>query len=312
MATVEKVALGPTDLMISPLGVGTWAWGDKVYWKYQGTDAEDAALKQAFDDTLSAGINWFDTAEIYGWGRSETLVGQFERESDANVVVATKFFPYPWRLTKGALPRALKKSLKRLGREKVDLYQLHWPWKPVGIESWMDAMADCHEEGLIGAVGVSNYNVEQTERAHAALAKRGVPLASNQVEFSLLERKPETSGLLELCKKLQITVIAYSPLAQGMLSGKYSPERLPTGVRARRWAKALKTIGPLIEALREIGAKHGKNPAQVALNWTICKGTVPIPGAREPGQAHENLGALDFRMGADEVSQLDAAARSIG
>ena len=131
--------------------------------------------------------------------------------------------------------RALRHSLDRLGLESVDLYQMHWPFPPVSIDTWMDAMADAVQAGLIRAVGVSNYNAEQTRRAHDALAKRGVPLASNQVDYSLLQRKPETNGLLALCKQLNVTLIAYSPLAQGLLTGKYTPQNPPPGLRGRRY-----------------------------------------------------------------------------
>ncbi len=308
----EQVALGPTEIRISPLGIGTWAWGDRLFWGY-GRGYTDADLQAAFGTSLEAGINFFDTAEVYGRGQSERLLGRFIRAAGQPVVVATKFFPYPWRLRRRSLPRALLGSLERLGMGQVALYQIHWPFPPVSIETWVDALADVVEAGLTRAVGVSNYNLEQMRRAHDVLAHRGVPLASNQVEYSLLKRGPEHTGLLDTCRELGVTLIAYSPLAQGLLTGKYTPENPPPGVRGRRYRKGvLARIQPLVGLLREIGQAHGgKTPAQVAINWVICKGAVPIPGAKNARQARENAAALGWRLTDDEVAALDEASGKV-
>jgi aryl-alcohol dehydrogenase-like predicted oxidoreductase len=147
------------------------------------------------------------------------------------------------------------------------------------------------------------------QRAHTALARRGIPLASNQVEYSLWQRKPETSGLLEVCRQLDVTLIAYSPLAQGLLTGKYTPKNPPPGVRGRRYGRALGKVQPLVSLLRDLGAVHGgKTPAQVALNWTICKDAVPIPGAKNARQAMDNAGALGWRLSPEQVQALDRAS----
>jgi aryl-alcohol dehydrogenase-like predicted oxidoreductase len=190
------------------------------------------------------------------------------------------------------------------------LYQIHWPFPPVAIETWMDGLAEVVKEGLALAVGVSNYNVDQLRRAHAALASRGVPLASNQVEYSLWQRDPERTGLLDACRELGVTLIAYSPLAQGLLTGKYTADSPPPGLRRRRIRRRrLLQMEPLIALLREIGeAAGGKTPAQVALNWLICKGTVPIPGAKNAQQAEGNIGALGWRLTDEQVSALDATS----
>ena len=178
-------------------------------------------------------------------------------------------------------------------------------------------MAEAVQQGLIRAVGVSNYSVEQTRRAHAALAKRGIPLASNQVEYSLLQRKPETSGLTKVCGELGVTIIAYSPIAKGLLSGKYTPDNLPPGLRSRMTNKPyLAKIQPLIGLLKDIGQGQGiansaKTPVQVALNWLICKGAVPIPGAKNLRQAQDNFGALGWRLSESEVQALDKASESL-
>jgi aryl-alcohol dehydrogenase-like predicted oxidoreductase len=307
-----QVQLGKTDTYIPPLGVGTWAWGDKMLWGY-GKRYGEADLRGAFGASLDNGIDFFDTAEVYGSGRSEQFLGQFLAEDRREAVVATKFMPFPWRLRRNSLLEALKRSLARLGLERADLYQIHWPFPPVSIKTWMAEMADAVQAGLTRAVGASNYNVDQMRQAHAALAKYGIPLASNQVQYSLLHRHPERSGLLRACDDLGVTLIAYSPLAQGLLSDKYGPDNPPPGLRGRRLGRnRLSEIRPLVTLLGEIGQAHGgKTPAQVALNWTICKGSVPIPGAKNANQARENAGALGWRMSHDEVAGLDAASDRI-
>lgn len=310
--TTERVKLGNTDIAISPLGIGTWAWGDQVMWGY-GKGYNDADVRAAFDATVAAGINFFDTAEVYGLGRSEKLLGQFIHESGQTLVVATKFMPFPFWLTKNALRRALRNSLKRLGLPSVDLYQMHFPLPPVPVETWMDAMAEAVEAGFVRAVGVSNYNQAQMGRAHTALAKRGIPLASNQVFYSLLHRDPEFNGVAQLCKDLNVTLIAYSPLEKGVLTGKYTPDNPPPGPRKNIYSREyLKKVQPLIEMLRDFGDAHGgKSPAQVALNWTICKGAVPIPGAKNVRQVQSNAGALGWRLTDDEVAALDELSLAV-
>lgn len=302
----ERVPLGATGIRISPLGIGTWAWGDTWFWQYGKGGYSEADIDAAFQASLAHGINFFDTASVYGLGRSEQLLGHNVRQAGWPVVVASKFFPFPWRLSKAQLRRAVRHSLQRLGMERIGLYQLHWPFPPVPIDAWMDALADAVEAGLVQAVGVSNYNVEQMQRAYDALARRGIPLASNQVNYSLWHRQPETSGLLEACRRLNVTLIAYSPLAQGLLTGKYTPHNLPPGFRHQRFASSLARVQPLVRLLADLGAAHGgRSPAQVALNWAICKGTTPIPGAKNARQARDNAGALGWRLSADQVQALD-------
>ncbi len=312
---LDLIPLGNTELRITPLGLGIWQWGDTMMWGY-GKGYGDADLKPVYKATLAAGINFIDTAEMYGRGRSERVVGQFMRETPTardQLVLATKFAPLPWRLTHGRLLHALRESLNRLGLSQVDLYQIHWPYTPVSIEAWMEAMADAVEAGLTRAVGVSNFSPSQTVRAYATLARRGVPLASNQAEYSLLERKPETSGLTKVCRDLGVTVIAYSPIAKGTLTGKYTPDNIPPGMRRRTYNREyLIRVQPLIDVLRKIGQAHGdKTPSQVSLNWLMCKGAVPIPGAKNLRQAQENFGSLGWRLTEEEVATLDETSEQV-
>jgi aryl-alcohol dehydrogenase-like predicted oxidoreductase len=310
--TLERVPLGETGSLISPLGVGAWSWGDTRLWNY-GQGHGEADVWAAFQQTLAAGTNFVDTAEIYGSGRSETLLGEFLRRSGQPAVVATKFMPYPWRLRRRSLVEALQRSLDRLGMDCVDLYQVHWPLPPRSVETWMEGMAEAVKAGLTRAVGVSNHSAKLTRRAHAALAKYGIPLAANQVEYSLLHRHPERNGVWQACRELGITLIAYSPLAMGMLTGKYTAQNPPSGPRRYRYGRRyLARIGPLIDRLGEVGRRRDKSPAQVALNWVICKGAVPIPGAKNAGQASENAGALGWRLDGDEIAALDDASARLG
>jgi len=309
---LSLITLGKTDIQISRIGLGTWQWGDRLFWSY-GKSHTESDVQAAFQASLEAGIRFFDTAEVYGNGRSEQLLGEFIHNVEQPLVIATKYMPFPWRLWKGRLRSALRASLNRLGLERVDLYQIHMPLPPLPVEVWADALADAVEAGLVRAVGVSNFNAAQMLKAHAALLKRGLPLASNQVEYHLLNHQVERNGLLKLCHELGVTMIAYSPLAKGMLTGKYTPEMPPAGMRGRIYSRVrLAAIQPLIKLLGECGMVHGgKSSAQVALNWLICKGVVPIPGAKNSRQAQENAAALGWQLSEAEITVLDEASRTL-
>jgi aryl-alcohol dehydrogenase-like predicted oxidoreductase len=296
--------------MVPPVGVGTWQWGDRVQWQY-GSRYGEEEIRAAYDAALMAGARLFDTAEIYGMGTSERLLGPLSREEDS-VVVATKFFPFPWRLRTDDLPRALRGSLRRLGGRTVDLYQVHWPMPPAPIERWMDGLAQAMDMGLTRSVGVSNYDWRQTIRAVTALDRRGIPLASNQIAYSLLNRGHERDGTLEACKDHGVAVIAYSPLAMGLLSGKYSEANRPPGLRRLRFSRGrLRAMAPLVAAIQRIAEIRGRTTSQVALNWIICKGAIPIPGAKNALQARENCGALGWRLTEDEVAELDEVSAPV-
>ena len=296
------------------MGTGTWAWGDRLFWGF-GRGYTKENLSTVFHTSLNFGINFFDTAEVYGQGKSETFLGEFMHQvpEEQQTIIATKFMPYPWRLGRKTLLRTLARSLKRLNLERVDLYQIHWPFPPITIETWMEAMIEAHQNNLISAVGVSNYNYDQMQRAYDALNSEGIPLASNQVEYSLLNRKIEKNGLLKGCKDEGIILLAYSPLAQGILTGKYPPESPPTGLRGRRYTrKYLQTIQPLVKLLKKIGAAHaGKTASQVAINWVIQKGAVPIPGAKTIDQIEQNAGALGWQLTGEEIEQLDHTSTQV-
>ena len=306
--------LAGTDVTIPPLGVGTWAWGDKSTWGMGGYDSTltEATITEAWEASIDAGVTFFDTAEVYGRGESERIIGRLlaaDPARAAKAVVATKFMPMPWKVNvHGALLSALRASLERLGTKKVALYQIHGPISFRSHAALAEALAAARHAGLVDAVGVSNYSAEETRSIAEELDKRGVRLASNQIEFSLLRRGPETSGLLRACAELGVLPLAYSPLGQGRLTGKYSAANPPPGKRTFS-AHPMEIIDAVVDELRAIGKKHGgKLPSQVALNWIIAKGAVPIPGAKNRRQAEENAGALGWSLDGDDLERLDRAA----
>ncbi|KAG0001696.1 hypothetical protein BGZ80_006665 [Entomortierella chlamydospora] len=297
-------------ISVSPMAIGTWAWGDST-WGYKPEMFNDIANTW---DALQegSGINFFDTAEVYGSGESERIIGRLLKKSKEEgktlPVVATKFIPFPWRIRyPSSLLDALKGSMERLGVDVVDMLQIHGPVSLRSIEVIADALAESVKLGLVKTVGVSNYSISEMVRMHTALAKHNIPLASNQVEFSLLRRLPETSGLIAKCHELGVAVLAYSPLGMGRLSGKYSAENPPPS--GRRFSNyPMKELVPLLTVMEKIAKKHDKPMTAVALNYTICKGTIPLGGARNPEQARQNAKALDWRLSEEEIAELDSVA----
>ncbi len=307
--------LGKSSLQVPRMGIGAMTWGDAkglarlhpaktAYGGAEGFEEE----KRAVEVSIAAGANLFDTAAMYSGGASERRVGELARGRD--VLIASKF-PGGFSFKAEDLPKELEASLVRLGRDSIDLYQHHFPSNRVSIPKLMELLADAFEAGKIKAVGVSNYSAEQMREAHAALAKHGIPLASNQVEYSLLHRQPEVNGILDACRELGITLIAYSPLAGGALTGKYSATQKAGGLRRflpNFSKKAMEAVQPVVNLLRQIGERYSKTPSQVALRWLIENPIVlPIPGAKNSKQAIENAGALSFSLTSEEMEALNKA-----
>jgi aryl-alcohol dehydrogenase-like predicted oxidoreductase len=312
---MQTVTLGKNGPTVTALGIGTWAWGDQLFWNYGGTYGCDR-VREAYQAAVDAGITFFDTAEVYGLGESETLLGQFMQADGPTVAIATKYGPLPWRMGGDAVAEAVTASLKRLQRDRIELYQVHWPFTFfMSQETLMNALADEVERGRILAVGVSNYSAEQMLETEHILAKRGISLAVNQVQYSLLHRKIEGNGISAIARQLGVTILAYSPLAQGLLTGKYTPERTHSPDGARRFdsrfnPQGLAKIAPVLQQLEQLGESYGKTVAQVALNWLVAQGNViPIPGAKNAQQAIDNAGALGWSLSAADIRQLDAATR---
>jgi aryl-alcohol dehydrogenase-like predicted oxidoreductase len=308
---VTEVSTETRFLHAIQMGLGAWQWGDRIVWGY-GQTHTDEDIRKAFDVSLNLGIRFIDTAEVYGSGYSERLLGKFLKETDQPLLIATKFFPWPWRFTRGSIPRALKGSLDRIGIEAVDLYQIHGPTPVMSVETMMEGMLECVQRGWTRTVGVSNFGQKRMLRAYSTLARHGIPLASNQVHYSLLNREVEKNGTLARCKELGIRLIAYSPLEKGLLTGKYSPENPPPGVRGSQYGDMLRKLPPVLKLMQEIGQNHaGKTLSQVALNWLICKGALPIPGAKNMRQAEENAGGAGWQMTREEVGRLDEITDNI-
>ena len=311
----HKTLLGRSTLQVPRMGVGAMTWGDAkglarlhpakiAYGGAHGFDEE----KRALESSMMAGVDLFDTAAMYSGGAAERRLGELARGK--NVLIATKF-PSGFSFRAEELPKELEGNLARLSRNFIDLYQHHYPSNKVSIPKLMDQLANAVEAGKVKAVGVSNYSAEQMREAHAALAKRGIPLASNQVQYSLVHRQPETDGVLDACRELGITLIAYSPLGMGALTGKYSATKKASGFRRilpNFNKKAMDAAQPVLELLQQIGKRYSKTPSQVALRWLIENPIVlPIPGAKNGEQAMDNAGALTFSLTREEVEALNQA-----
>ncbi len=310
-------ALASPTLTLPAMGCGTWAWGNQVLWGYDAS--MDGALQQVFDRCLSAGVTFFDTGDSYGTGKlkgqSEKLLSQFSQaytgENRDKLCLATKLAPYPWRLTSESIVKAGKASIDRMGR--IDLVQLHWstanyaPWLEGAL---LDGLAALVEQGLVKGVGLSNFGPNRLKIAHERLRSHGVPIVSLQVQYSLLSTYPVTElGLKDLCDELGIQMIAYSPLCLGLLTGKYNAKGpFPKGLRGFLFPQLLPTMTGLLDCLTDIATQRDKTISQIALNWCIGKGTMPIPGAKTLVQADQNLGALGWNLDSGEMEALDRAA----
>lgn len=276
----------------------------------------DEELRKVFEYAIESSkspTTLLDTAEIYGLGRSETLIGEFSKIYPENKVqVATKFAALPWRTKATDVVKACEKSLARLGRP-IDLYQIHFPGAWSNAEYW-DGLAMAYEKGLVRAVGASNYGVDAVRACHKALAQRGIPLATNQIQLSLLYRWPLENGLMQACDDLGVKVLSYSPLALGMLAGKYTPENKPSGPRKIIYDQLTTTAdyNNLLATMKDVASGHkDATQAQVALNWARAKGSIPIPGARTLSQVKSNYGALDWDLTREEEMVLDLASAKV-
>jgi aryl-alcohol dehydrogenase-like predicted oxidoreductase len=308
------IPLGRTGVMVSRLGIGTLTWGDPSEsrpWSsprlaYGPAGAEEDQ-KSALDVSMDAGINFIDTAAMYGLGASERTIGKLTIGRD--VVIATKFPKYFFITMTSSLPENLRESLDRLQRKTVDLYQVHYPFPWLSIPGMMRLMADAVEKGKVRAVGVSNFSARQMRMAHKLLSEYGIPLASNQVEYSLLHRKPEVDGVLETCRGLGVTLIAYMPLAMGVLTGRYNEKNKPAGLRKYLGfyrGREFRRVLQLVDLLRKIGDKYTKSPGQIALRWLLEQDMViPIPGVRNGKQAEHNAGALSFALNRTDREAID-------
>jgi aryl-alcohol dehydrogenase-like predicted oxidoreductase len=310
--------LGKTDIQVTPIGLGVMQFGGGSGWlRFMFPEPSQDTMNGIVKAALEGGINWFDTAELYGWGRSEEGLAQALQTNgmeDKDIRVATKWWPL-FRTARN-ISRTIAKRQLYLAPYTIDLYQVHQPISFSSPEAEADAMADLVEAGHIRSVGVSNFDEDRMRRTHAALQRHGLVLASNQVEYSLVKRGIETNGILDAAKELGISIIAWGPLSSGLLTGKFheNPQTLsetPIG-RRLRLKRELDETRQLIETLDEIAAAHQATIAQVALNWLIHfhgDTVLAIPGASRPEQAADNAGVMDFRLSEDEMARIDTLTR---
>lgn len=309
----NRVDLG--TLRVSPMGLGMLNLPlDKEV---------DENASSVLNAAKGMGINFIDTAEAYGFGKSEIMTKNSCESAGlaigSDIEIATKFAPFPTRPDGASVVEACRASADRLGVDQIPLYQIHFPdlvqpFKVFGRENrkdelYWDGLAECYLSGLAKNVGVSNYGPETLLRAHEALSKRGVPIASNQINLSLL-RYRSSEATLRTCEELGIKVLGYFPLANGLLTDKYSTDTPPSFPKSLTMKKYYEECEPLLKVLRRIASEKGKSPAQISINWVMMKNAIPIPGARNAAMANDNFGAMGWRLTDDEVAELEAASAS--
>jgi len=310
-------SLGNTEIKVSPIGLGCWQFSKRSgltgrYWP----DLSECEITEIVACSLDRGLNWFDTAENYGGGASERALSRalarlkVPREE---IVIATKWWPLLRRA--GSIVKTIDERLEALGVKQIDLYQIHLPISFSSVRSEMRAMAELVEAGKIRSVGLSNYSAKSMRIAHATLQEYELVLAANQVQYNLLERDIEINGILETAKELGITIIAYSPLAQGLLTGKYhtEPQRLKDVGAFRKIyegfnRRLLEKTQPVVDLLASMAEKYSVTPAQIALNWVIQvhgESIVTIAGAIKPSQAEDNAQAIRFTLSESDIADLN-------
>lgn len=308
---MEYTFLGKTNEKISRVGLGTWqfsdAWGVKDY----------ETAKEIVKTAVEHGINFFDTAAVYGRGLSEEFLGRAIKELEIRdqVFIATKL---PGELlSRDDVLRATDKCLKRLQVDTIDLMQVHWPpvWHNFPTCEYMRALERLVHLGKIRYIGLSNFPPVLIEEARSCLSAEDV--VSIQVRYNVIERDAEKE-LLPYAEKNGLTLLAWSPIAKGALTGKYSPENLPEFQDVRRndplfYPENFKQVYEVVKILEEVGKRYGKTPAQVALNWLVTTShvVVPIPGAKKPDQVVDNAGSVGWRLSFDDWLKIDLASKTL-
>ena len=309
-------SLGNTGIKLTPIGLGCWQFSKQnnlagKFWPKLDDDLIDKVVSLS----LEGGINWFDTAELYGKGASEKALSEAlvkAGKKPGEVLIATKWWPV-FRFASN-ISKTIHKRIELLAPYPIDLYQVHQPWGFSNERSEMSAMAELFNRKLIKSIGVSNFSAAKMKNAWETLNKKGIPLASNQVLYNLLDRRIESNGVLEMAKKLGITIIAYSPLAQGIVTGKFHDKPdLIKNTGFRKYSAQFKPAGleksrPIVNLVKELALKYKVTTSQIALNWLINfhgDTVVAIPGATKEIHAKENIGAMSFRLSDDDMARLD-------
>jgi len=307
--SIERRRLGRSDLTVSSIGIGAWAWGATQVWGY-GKAYGRREVEEAWWKAVEMGVNFVDTASVYGNGESERIIGDLLRRTDQEMVVATKYFPV--HLLSRSVRGAAERSLRRLGLKEVDLYQVHWPNPVMSLRGTMREMERLVREGKVRHIGVSNFNVRQLEAARSYLSREDV--VSNQIHYNIIRRKPERDGMVDHARREGVTIIAYSPIAQGILTGKYGPGAHPGGLRrfsSRFTRGSLRKVAPFLEQLRQAGGEDCGTMAQKALAWLLKDpNVVVIPGVKNARQTEENLGAASCSLSDEELASIEEAYRA--
>lgn len=321
--------LGRTDVSITPIGLGCWQFQQgRGMTRMMWSALEQTTIDEIVGAALRGGVSWFDTAQAYGNGASERALASALGHADlepGRVVIATKWLP----ILKPArdIPRTIGTRMECLAPYPVDLFQVHIPWSRSSVKAQMHEMAELVRTGKVRAIGVSNFSASRMAEAGAALEAEGLPLASNQVHLSLLDRSIESNGVLDVARRHGVTLIAYSPLGQGVLTGRFHDD--PSRVKALRWGRrsrltptsrflteqGLKRSAPLVAELRDVAAAHGATPGQVALAWLVTyygDTVVAIPGGSRPEHATEAAGAMDLQLTAAEMQRIDRLSAAAG
>jgi len=302
--------------MVTPVGLGCWQFskGKNMAGKFWPA-LDDDLIEKIVSLSIEGGINWFDTAEVYGGGESEQALAKALKavgKKPGDVIVATKWWP-AFRFASN-IRKTINQRIAMLDPYPIDLYQVHQPWSFSGEKSEMAEMAELVNRKLIKSVGVSNFSARKMENAWNTLQKSGIHLASNQVRYSLLDRRIESNGIMDLAKKLGVTIIAFSPLAQGLVTGKFHDNPgLLNNIGLRRYTPQFKPEGleksrPVINLVKELAAKYNVTTSQVALNWVIQYNgdtVVAIPGATKESHVKENCGAMSFSLSDEDMARLD-------
>lgn len=306
--------LGNSDLLLTTVGLGTWAIGGP--WQYGwGPQDDDQAIKAIIEALDECQVNWIDTAPIYGCGHSEQLIGKAIKLASATPIIATKC-SLLWNnkrekiscLKADSIRRECEDSLKRLDIDVIDLYQVHWPQPEEDLEQAAEALAKLLDQGKIRYVGVSNFTIEHIERF-----KKIVPVTSLQPQYSMIHRQIE-DGLLDYCGKNGIGIVAYSPMAMGLLTGKFDRERfnnLPKDDVRRKspdfQPPKFDATLELVDRLKDIANRNGRPLAQLAIAWVLRKPEVTsaIVGARKPGQMKETAHAMDWLLKENEIEEIE-------
>ncbi|MRH45023.1 aldo/keto reductase [Aquibacillus halophilus] len=315
--------LGQSKIKISALGLGCWQFSKETsfvsrFW----AEIKQEDINEIVRMSLEGGINWFDTAEIYGKGESEKALSEALAtigQAADDALIATKWWP-AFR-TASSITKTIDVRLDALDGRQIDLYQIHQPFSFSSVAKEMKAVVQLLENNKIEHIGVSNFKASKMVQANEFLNNEGYFLASNQVKYSLLDRRIEKNGILETAKNLGITVIAYSPLEQGILSGKFhkNPELIKKIIGPRKYTRFFKPSGlkktqPLIDLLEEKAKKYGVSQTQIALNWLIHfhgETVVAIPGASKGHHVQENIGTLQFKLSKDDLEEIDKISQQV-